>query len=45
MASQRAAWEHTGSKKGRVREPEDIMDEQPDNGNWFDIQPSLIDPL
>ncbi|KAI1829206.1 hypothetical protein DTO027I6_9897 [Penicillium roqueforti] len=44
MALQRPAQEHTGSKKRRVGEPEDIMDEQPDNGNWFDIQPSHIDP-
>ena len=26
-------------------EPEDIMDEQPDNSNWFDIQLSQTDPL
>ncbi|RHZ48628.1 hypothetical protein CDV55_101817 [Aspergillus turcosus] len=26
------------SKKRRVGEPEDTMDEQPDDSNWFDIQ-------
>jgi hypothetical protein len=26
------------SKKRRVGEPEDIMDEQPDHRNWFDVQ-------
>ena len=43
-ASQMVAQEHTISKKRRMGEPEDIMDEQPDNGNWFDIQLSQADP-
>ncbi|KAJ9349141.1 hypothetical protein DTO280E4_9142 [Paecilomyces variotii] len=36
-ASQKAAQEHTISKKRRVGEPEDTMDEQPDDSNWLDI--------
>ena len=42
-ASQRATQEYTISKKRRVGEPEDTMDEQPDNSNWFDIQLSQND--
>lgn len=44
VASQTTAQEHTISKKRRMGEPEDIMDEQPDNGNWFNIQLSQADP-
>lgn len=44
-ASQTAAQEHTISKKRRMGEPEDIMDEQPDHGNWYDLQLSHADPL
>lgn len=42
-ASQGPAQEHTISKKRRVGEPEDIMDEQPDN-SWFDTQLSQTNP-
>ena len=44
VASQTAAQEHTISKKRRMGEPENIMDEQPDNADWFDIQLSQTDP-
>jgi hypothetical protein len=37
-ASQRAEQDNMVSKKRRVGEPEDTMDEQPDDSNWFDIQ-------
>lgn len=36
-ASQKATQDHNISKKRRVGEPEDTMDEQPDDSNWFDI--------
>ena len=42
-ASQGPTQEHTISKKRRVGEPEDTMDEQPDSSNWFDIQLSQTD--
>lgn len=44
VASLPTAQEHTISKKRHMGEPEDIMDEQPDNGNWFDILLSQADP-
>ncbi|KAJ5330279.1 zinc knuckle domain protein [Penicillium atrosanguineum] len=44
-ASQTAAQEHTISKKRRMGEPEDVIDEQPDHGNWCDIQLSQADLL
>ncbi|KAJ5215295.1 zinc knuckle domain protein [Penicillium cinerascens] len=34
-ATQRTESEHTMSKKCRVGEPEDIMDEQPDDSDWL----------
>ena len=34
-ATQRAESEHVMSKKRRVGEPEDIMDEQPDDSDWL----------
>jgi hypothetical protein len=37
-ASQRIERDNTVSKKRRMGEPEDTMDEQPDDSNWFDIQ-------
>jgi hypothetical protein len=37
-APQRDEQENITSKRRRVGEPEDIMDEQPDERNWFDIQ-------
>lgn len=36
--TQRSEQDSTGSKRRRVGEPEDTMDEQPDHRNWFDIQ-------
>lgn len=32
------------SKKRRVGEPDDTMDEQPDDSNWFDIHLPQTDP-
>ncbi|KOS36538.1 hypothetical protein ACN38_g12711 [Penicillium nordicum] len=43
-ASQKAAQEHTISKKRRVGEPEDTMDEQPDDSNWLDIRLPQAEP-
>ncbi|KAJ5455490.1 zinc knuckle domain protein [Penicillium daleae] len=43
-ASQKATQEHNMSKKRRVGEPEDTMDEQPDGSNWFDIHLPQTDP-
>jgi hypothetical protein len=37
-APQRDEQENITSKRRRVGEPEDTMDEQPDERNWFDIQ-------
>ena len=37
-SSQRVEQDNMVSKKRRVGEPEDTMDEQPDDSNWFDIQ-------
>jgi hypothetical protein len=37
-AFQRIEQDNMASKKRRVGEPEDTMDEQPDDSNWFDIQ-------
>ena len=36
-AAQRVEQDNTGSKKRRIGEPEDNMDEQPDDNNWLDI--------
>lgn len=44
-ASQKATQEDTTSKKRRVGEPEDTMDEQPDDSNLFDIHLPPTDPL
>ncbi|KAJ5742632.1 zinc knuckle domain protein [Penicillium nucicola] len=38
LASQKATQEEVNSKRRRTVEPEDVMDEQPDDSDWFNIQ-------
>lgn len=38
LASQKATQEEANSKRRRTGEPEDTMDEQPDDDDWFNIQ-------
>ncbi|OQD72538.1 hypothetical protein PENANT_c176G08552 [Penicillium antarcticum] len=38
VASQKATQEEANSKRRRTGEPEDVMDEQPDDNDWFNIQ-------
>ncbi|OOQ84193.1 hypothetical protein PEBR_33608 [Penicillium brasilianum] len=42
-ASQRATQEDANSKWRRTGEPEDAMDEQPDDNDWFNIQLNPVD--